>query len=157
MFESIEKLKKHGFDGFKSIKELSTSNSIIPKEKGVYLILNMNIEAPIFLEVGTGGHFKKKNPNVHTDTLKLNWVENTQVIYIGKAGNLQKRLKQYLDFGRGKPVGHWGGRFIWQISHSNELKICWKVCDKESEIAESQLILAFTNQFGSRPFANLRN
>lgn len=71
---------------------------------------------PEFLSHGTGGFFKGKDPNVSITELETNWVENTCVVYIGKAGTtLQKRLNQYLKFGNGQNIGHWGGRYIWQI------------------------------------------
>lgn len=38
------------------------------------------------------------------------------MVYIGKAGTtLRKRLNQYLKFGNRQNIGHWGGRYIWQI------------------------------------------
>lgn len=72
----------------------------INKESGVYFILRTSSEAPSFLTVGTGGHFKGKNPNVTISELECNWIDNTQIIYIGNATSLQKRLKQYMNFGQ---------------------------------------------------------
>ena len=44
---------------------------------------------PEFLSRGTGGFFKGKDPNVSITELETNWVENTCVVYIGKAGKLK--------------------------------------------------------------------
>jgi hypothetical protein len=38
---------------------------------------------------------------------------------------LRSRLKQYLKFGQGKNIGHYGGRLIWQLEHHSELVLCW--------------------------------
>jgi hypothetical protein len=65
--------------------------------------------------------------------LKDKWVENCSILYIGQAGGngsvttLKKRINQYLDFGKGKPIGRYGGRLIWQLSHHSELIVAWKI------------------------------
>ena len=96
--------------------------------------------------------------------MNSNWVENSYVIYIGKAGGndtdstLRKRIKQYLDFGRGKAVGHYGGRLIWQLKNHKELIIAWKpLTDIDPRIHEKNLIQEFINYHGKLPFANLKN
>jgi hypothetical protein len=43
-------LEDDGFKGFKSIEKLRTDVSIIPKEKGIYLILNNKPAEGKFLE-----------------------------------------------------------------------------------------------------------
>ena len=59
--------------------------------------------------------------------LSDNWVNNANVVYIGMTtSTLYKRLSDYLDFGQGKDVGHWGGRYIWQSRDHEELLVCWK-------------------------------
>lgn len=161
-FNDINSIQKNGFLVFKSINELIDDISLIPEKRGVYFILYTNKTNPEFVTVGTGGHFKGRNPNVPINTLKENWVSNTSVIYIGKAGSitgsatLKSRLKQYFRFGQGKPVGHWGGRLIWQIKNSENLILCWKTLkNEEPRTIESELIQQFVSKYGKRPFANL--
>ena len=75
----------------------------------------------------------------------------------GKEATLRSRILQYLKFGQGKPVGHKGGRYIWQLSDAEELLFCWKpLPTDEPEDVESMLISEFKHQYaGKRPFANL--
>lgn len=132
------------------------------RPKVVYLVLNPSYEKPEYLEIGTGGHFKGKDPNVLIEELQRNWVENSLVVYIGKAGSetskatLNSRLKQYFGFGQGKNVGHWGGRLIWQLKNCNDLILCWKPLSAEDpRTVENNLIKKFVSEFSQRPFANL--
>lgn len=161
-FNNIDEIKSAGFVGFKTMQELFVNSSQLPSIKGVYLILNLEKTQPAFLLIGTGGHFKGRNPNISPAELKANWVEKTLVVYIGKAGSdsssatLKSRLKQYFGFGQGKNVGHWGGRLVWQIATSHKLVVCWKPLPNEDpRTYEAQLIKEFVAQFGNRPFANL--
>jgi len=120
-FNNRTELEKNGFKGFITVSELWLDKSPIPKIKGVYLIIDTSFKKIDFLSTGVGGFFKGKNPNVPISELKSNLVKNSQVVYIGKAGTpkgkatLYSRLGQYLRFGQTKNVGHWGGRYIWQI------------------------------------------
>lgn len=163
-FNNIDDIKNAGFTGFKKMSELFIDSSSIPKSKGIYLVLNPNFEKAEYLQIGTGGHFKGKNPNVSIDELKANWVDNSLVVYIGKAGSetskatLNSRLKQYFGFGQGKNIGHWGGRLIWQLKNSSDLIVCWKsLPNDDPRTLESQLIKKFIDKFSKRPFANLAN
>ena len=144
------------------MSELFTDSSLIPKTKGVYIVLNLDNKPPEFLTDGTGGYFKGKNPNVSVGELKSNWVDNTIVVYIGKAGKegskatLVSRLRQYFRFGQGINVGHWGGRLVWQLKNSKDLVVCWKVLPTEDpRIVEALLIQQFKSIFSKRPFANI--
>ena len=161
-FRSISEIKKNGFKGFKTVTELWKDKSSIPKEKGVYLVINPNFKNTEFVNPGVGGFFKGKNPNVTISVLNSKLVQDSQVVYVGKAGSptgkatLNSRLGQYLRFGQTKNVGHWGGRYIWQIKRSTELIFCWKLTpeDDPREI-EKELLFKYSNDFRTRPFANL--
>jgi len=161
-FANIEHLKEAGFTGFKRMGELFKDNSAIPREKGVYLVLNLNTDPGEFLPVGTGGFFKGKNPNVPIDILKSKWVENAIVLYIGRTGKvgskrtLHARLIELLKFGQGINIGHWGGRYIWQLKNSGDLVVCWKALPTEDpSVVKSDLIRQFVFKHSTRPFANL--
>lgn len=162
-FNQIDELKKFGFTGFRTIDSLWEDHSIIPKERGVYLVLNMNYELPVkYLAKGVGGFFKGKNPNASLSELNGNYINDSLVVYIGKAGSLKgnatlnSRLRQYLRFGLGKNVGHWGGRLIWQLANHQDLVFCWKLIAKEDpRLIEKELISLYRAQFGKMPFANL--
>ena len=116
------------------------------------------------VEQGTRGYFIVKNPNVSLVDLEANWVEEANIIYIGKAGGsssnatLHSRLKQYIRFGEGREISHWGGRYIWLLKHSGELIVCWKTLHEDEPAQyESALIYAFRKTYKKRPFANLKD
>jgi hypothetical protein len=166
---TLDDIRTNGFEGFKEISDLRRDYKSIPAERGVYLIIQAG-RPHQFLKIGTGGHFKKRDPNVDIAILNDNWVDNSTVVYIGQAGgirngkwsnsNLRDRLKKYFDFGLGKPVGHWGGRLIWQIENSDQLIVCWKELPgkiKDPCKEESELIAKFKAMFYKRPFANLKD
>lgn len=161
-FNNTEYLKKLGFVGFKSVAELNNNPDHLPNQMGVYLVLNMSNEKIEFLTKGVGGFFKDKDPNISISDLNTNWVENCYTIYIGKAGGLngnatlRSRVKQYLKFGQGKNVGHYGGRLIWQLKNHSDLIFCWLPLKKiEPRELEKRMLVEFIEQYGKRPFANL--
>jgi len=164
MFKSIESLKSHGFQGFHTVGELISNTDLIPAQKGVYCVLRTKDTPPEFLERGSGGYFKGNDPNVPLAELQQNWVNGTPVVYIGKAGslsgsaNLRKRINQYLKFGQGKDIGHYGGRLIWQLKDAQDLLFCWKpITSSDPADTETEMINTFRNMYGDRPFANLRD
>lgn len=156
-YNDLDEIKKAGFKGFKKMSELFLDSSMLPDNKGVYLVLNIDNRPEKFLTNGSGGYFKGKNPNVSLAELKSNWVDNTKVVYIGKATSLKSRLRQYFGFGQGKNIGHYGGRLIWQITYSKDLVVCWKSLETDPSEYETDLIRQFVLIYGCRPFANLKD
>jgi hypothetical protein len=156
-FDDIDHIKKEGFSGFVKISDLFFDSSMLPDDKGVYFVLNVENRPGEFLTIGSGGYFKGKNPNVSLAELRSNWVEDTKVVYIGKATSLKSRLRQYFRFGQGKNVGHYGGRLIWQLKYSKDLVVCWKSLSMDPREVEAQLIKLFISKYACRPFANLKN
>jgi len=137
----------------------------VPDQPGVYLVVWPYDTLPVvFLPSSTGGHFKGRNPTAGLPELRSHWVDGSKVVYIGKAGSaegsatLRRRLWSYKRFGMGKPVGHWGGRYIWQFDGSGTLQICWRsTTGAMAELLEKQLVQDFASQYGRRPYANLRD
>lgn len=161
MIEGLASLKQQGFEGFKKVSELmETRCAEVPAVQGVYVILRESADELVFLEEGTGGAFKGKYPNSPIRMLQVSWVEDTQILYIGMTrDSLKRRLNAYMRFGQGEPVGHWGGRFIWQLEDSRNLVVGWKPIPKGNAAKEeSEMIQAFKQAHaGRRPFANLRD
>jgi hypothetical protein len=162
-FDSIDDIRRSGFEGFVTISDLQASNCCeVPTEPGVYLVLRPNIEPPDFLSDSIGGYFKGKNPTVTVSKLQGKWVEKAIVLNIGKAGpgtaTLRSRLKQYMRFGQGQNAGHQGGRYIWELPNSHDLLLCWRVTlDAVPRTMEKALIENFKAVYGKLPFANLNH
>ena len=70
MNRQIEQLKKDGFTGFVSVASLRNSCNTVPKVRGVYIVLRTSPDAPSFVEPGTGGFHKGRNPNVSVAELR---------------------------------------------------------------------------------------
>ena len=163
-FKSIDNLRHNGFSGFVSVAALRQDLTQIPDIRGVYMVVRKIGSQPQFRATGSGGHYKGTDPNVPIEKLRKNWVEETCVLYIGKAGDehsqatLRSRLRQYLQFGAGKPIGHKGGRYIWQLWDAEDLLFCWKPLPSGNPPnEETALLAAFKGQYEGRlPFANLR-
>jgi hypothetical protein len=90
----------------------------VPKTGGVYVVIRTEIGPPSFLKKSIGGWFKGKDPTVPAQALTADWVDGAEVVYIGKADELRRRLGQFAKFGAGEAIGHWGGRLIWQLANS---------------------------------------
>ncbi|MGP4030495.1 hypothetical protein [Pseudarthrobacter sp. 1C304] len=154
-------LRSEGFAGFKTFEELDLGE--VPREPGIYAVLHPEGRQRAFLEESVGGWFKRKNPTILLDALAAEWVDGADVLYVGKAGagtssarGLRKRIQEFMDFGRGRPVGHWGGRLIWQLADSQSLLIAWKVLPAaEVNEAEAKYHAEFRCHYGRLPFANL--
>lgn len=162
-FNTHKDLKEAGFRGFVKIADLQDGGcSEIPTTQGVYMIVAPEGYSPKFIEVGSGGFYKGKNPNVSIEKLQQEWVCGTCCLYIGETSagrGLRGRISAYMRFGEGKPVGHKGGRLIWQLADARDLLVCWKPLAEEYKTreVESELITEFHRQHNQmRPFANLK-
>lgn len=73
-----------GFIYVGKIKDRKMWINNIPEEKGVYAITRETTGAPIFLEIGTGGYFKKKDPNISIEELAKKWYYSNNIIFAPK-------------------------------------------------------------------------
>ncbi len=151
-----------GFTGWVRFEQLPAAG--VPTEPGVYVVLRPSSEPPTFLDISPAGHFKGKDPTVAVAELNSRWVPNERTVYIGKANlsadgkrHLRKRLDEFRRFGAGAPIGHSGGRRIWQLADHSELLVAWRVTeDADAAKVETKMLADFRSHYGRLPFANMR-
>jgi hypothetical protein len=154
-------LREDGFTGFRTIAALEINR--IPQRTGIFAVLQPAGYQPRFLPKSTAGIFKKKDPSLSEAALTAEWIEDADVVYLGKAGagskgnrGLRRQIQEFIDFGRGKPPGHWDGRLIWQLAAADKLVIAWKELPVEQlNAAEAGYHARFREDHGRLPFANL--
>jgi hypothetical protein len=155
---SAEALRAAGFEGFVTFAALLDGElGSVPRAPGVYVVLRMGSGTPTFLDTSCGGHFKCRDPSELPDVLRTKWIENCSAVYIGKGDQLRRRLREYAKFGQGEPIGHWGGRYIWQLADATEFVVAWREVrtGQTAREAEAELVSAFKRKFGRLPFANI--
>lgn len=144
-------LEATGFVGWRRWDELRGGGlREVPSAPAVYVVFRPAVGAPTFLDTNPGGRFKEKDLTVPIGVLSANWVPSSQVVYIGKANVADRRLIQFARFGAGEKVGHWGGRYIWQLldglrwAHELGQEIAWAVedCRHVSQRFERALVSA---------------
>ncbi len=156
-----QSLKQDGFTGFRQLADLEINR--IPQKPGIFVVLQPEGFRPQFLAKSTAGIFKKKDPTLKADALTAEWVDGAEVLYVGKAGpgskgnrGLRRQIQELVDFGKGKPPGHWDGRLIWQLAAVDNLIVAWKELPAEElSAAEAGYHAAFVEEHGRLPFANL--
>jgi hypothetical protein len=149
-------LREYGFAGFLKVDGFGQIGfGAVPSEPGVYVALREPSAPATFLPRNPGGRFKGKDPTLPPATLKGYWVDGSPVLYVGSSNDLRRRLREFVSFGQGKPVGHWGGRASWQVERSHEFVLAWKV-DAQYKAAEQALLDAHVRAHGRLPFANLK-
>lgn len=82
------------------------------------------------------------------------WLEGVSIVYIGRATDLRRRIGLLARYGRGEPVAHQGGRYLWQLVGHDHLRVAWR---RESDpvSVEARLLDEFESAHGQLPFANL--
>jgi hypothetical protein len=153
-------LRAAGFQGFMPMRDLALED--VPHGPGVYAVLAAGQQIPLVRNVG--GWFKSKDPTVDLDRLASRIIPGTELLYIGKADSgskgkrgLRSRIKELIRFGNGEPVGHWGGRYLWQLSDPFQNLIAWlPTSGVAAEEVEKRLLREFLDEHGVLPFANLR-
>ncbi len=158
---SVKGLKAAGFTGFRPIASLDINR--IPQRTGIFVIVQPEPAEPHFLAKSTAGIFKKKNPTLPAQELAEQWVADAQVLFIGRAGpgsqgnrGLRRQIKEFVDFGLGKPPGQWDGRLIWQLAAAKSLLVAWVELPTQDLTAfQAKCQNEFVEQYGKLPFANL--
>jgi len=146
-------LSEIGFEGFERLLDPGLARKL-PHASGIYVAL-LDPPTPVqFLTRSVGGHFKDKDPTVREDVLRQKYIAGCVTQYIGRATTLDQRVPQLARFGRGEPVGHWGGRYLWQLPEHRNLRVAWRL-EADPAQAEADLLDEFETTYGQLPFANL--
>lgn len=157
-FDSLLDLQARNLSGFCAVAtlwQLLPALDVVPDQPGIYCIVKPDPTPPVFLSQSPAGHFEG-DPTVPVSDLQHKWVADTRVLYVGQTGRtLRTRITELLRFGRGEPVGHKGGRYVWQLANAAQLLICWRVVAGSPEDEKQQLIANFRERFAVAPFANL--
>lgn len=157
-----QSLKANGFTGFRPITALEVNR--VPQRPGIFVVLRPAGFEPRFLAKSTAGIFKKKDPSLPQERLAAEWIDEADILFIGKAGpgskgnrGLRRQIQEFMDFGNGKPPGHWDGRLIWQLADAGSLLVAWKELPAEAvNSAQANYHAQFCQGHDDRlPFANL--
>jgi hypothetical protein len=143
-----------GFGDFENLRALKRGCSHLPASPGVYVVVADPSAVHGFLGRSVGGRFKGQDGTVTIDSLVRKWCDDADILYIGRAKNIRRRLDQFARYARGEPVGHRGGRYLWQLSEHDQLRVGWRL-EADPVQAERELLDEFEAEFGRLPFANL--
>lgn len=155
-------LEAQGFEGFLRAGQLHEQRcEALPNQRGVYAIVRDSTAAPEFLARSTAPHYRGVDPSRPIEELEQHWVAGAQVLYLGRASGpgvrslLRQRVKRLLRFGHGRVVGHWSGRFLWQLRDHAGLRVAWmSTGDADPATTEAALRARFVERYGALPFAN---
>ena len=150
-------LEQRGFNNWIPLLGADRSTAL-PRQPGVYAVSYGEARPKSWPNESCGGWHKKRNPAVDPARLNLEWVDGTDIVYLGRTDRtLAKRIGEFARFGSGQLVGHWGGRLIWQLPRPDLLTIGWLPLDPGlAAERESALLAEFVSVFDRLPFANLR-
>lgn len=151
---SRDDFASRGFEGFVPLRRLPRRPEAIPSMSGVYAVLRARGAPAEFLDESVGGRFKGRDPGVRQPTLVGAWIDGVATVYLGRARLLRRRVDELARFGRGEPVGHWGGRYLWQLSDHDDLLVAWQQT-ADFAFREAALLDEFRAAHGALPFANL--
>jgi len=157
-------LEAQGFEGFVATGQLHAERcERLPNQRGVYAVLRESPWPPEFVPRSTAPAYRGVDPSRPIAELEARWVPGAQVLYFGRACGpgvrslLRQRVKRFMRFGHGRVVGHWGGRFVWQLRDHAGLVVAWKPTpEADPAQVEASLQAGFVRHYGVMPFANLK-
>ena len=155
-------LESEGFEGFHLVGQLHAERCEgLPDAAGIYAIVRETPGPPEFMARSTAPVYRGEDPSRPVEELMARWVPGAELLYLGLAAGpgvrnlLKQRVKRMLRFGHGRVVGHWGGRFVWQLLDRAALRVAWNVTGDADAGERIGFILArFVEKHGVLPFAN---
>lgn len=146
-------LEANGFTGWMTFPQ-TAAKGVIPTTGGVYVVTYSSRAPVTFLRQNPARWRDNIDPTVSLAALEANWID-AEVIYIGKADKLRRRINQFRRYGEGRATNHQGGRLFWQLAEPDQLRIAWKETpDRVPVEVEEEMLTAFRREYGKPPFAN---
>lgn len=150
-------LEASGFAGWFPVSEVSADDANVPVAPGIYVVFSQRRGPGEFLSTNPAGWHKDQDPTVPSTLLEERWIDDAGVLFLGHTDNLSKRLTQLRRFSAGEPVGHYGGRLLWQVAFSGEFLVAWKETAADDLAEEKKdFVRSFKSTFGRQPFANIQ-
>lgn len=129
----------------------------IPPAPGIYLVLWSLNEPPQFSKETRKATYT--NP-LDPKKLQEKWIRicaysPTDIIYIGKADSLRRRVRALARFGIGRAKNHRGGEWIWQISRIITASVMVQSCPISKQNSfENSLLEKFYKEHHEFPIGN---
>ncbi len=147
-------LVEAGFSGFEPLHAIGKRCMRLPECAGIYVVVAGFSGTPGFLERSIGGRFKAQDGTVPVRSLVAKWIDGADLLYAGRSGSIRRRVGELAGYGRGEPIGHRGGRYLWQLAEHDRLLVGWRPHDDPVR-AEREPLEEFEERFGQLPFANI--
>jgi hypothetical protein len=126
--------------------EINWGERELPSKPGVYVVVVKQLGSDVY-------------PGRLPRDVRCRRVYGHRIVYVGKAKDLKKRLRQFYRHKYGNRGPHSGGQDVLRLAPKNrpasELRIYWAVA-RNFSAAESELIGVFISKTGQLPFANHR-
>ena len=129
----------------------------LPASPGIYAVCLPGWEAHSFAaDAGRAQYAEPANSSLLRDKRdRIRAAGPTDILYIGKASNLRKRVRQLARFGVGRASNHRGGEWIWQLEGIDEAQLRMWCCPRgRPEPLEHELLARFRADHGDWPLAN---
>ncbi len=129
----------------------------LPSDRGIYVVYWTSKVQPIFKRT-TGK--AKYAAAIDPVFLRRRWKSINQnlvtdIIYVGKANSVRRRVRVLARFGVGKSDQHKGGEWMWQLSTIAPAKLLVQTCPRGRQVPfENALLEKFYKQHGDLPIAN---
>lgn len=129
----------------------------LPKLPGVYLVyLPKGKDVRFSDSCGAAIHGSPSPVSVLDKKWEgINHQTSTDILYVGKADCLRKRIREFARFGAGKAKNHAGGEWLWQVQAVRSTGIRIICCPPGKEVPFEKWVLdSFRAEHRDWPLAN---
>lgn len=161
--------------GLEVFEKLRWGESANERYGGVYVVStasnpNLNTNGPELPEIDSKSVeiwckndpelklYRSKFPSFDLIKIELwsHWHSKENILYIGKASDMGKRLNQFYRHKPGKSSPHAGGQWIKVLKGCDNLYIYTAACDNPDE-TEFKLLLKFAEMLSGKPYDQIKN